>query len=330
MDVYDPFYAPLALRETGFDDLVAVLKPHLAPFEARLDSAHADFSWCTDIAAAKQLTAFRVKYSADWSATPLTHEKHLFVIFLLEGALRITFDGKREVTALPGTALLYGAGWNPQQLQMRARDSFACFALKIDREIVAKTLSSLVGKRSLSDFPFQPLVDLSTPSGQFLTHLVKSIAFGMHRSQVQEQPSNLLALLGEGVVRLVFDHILGDTGGSKCAQLAAPPHIKAAVKYMHAHLHQPLSVAEIAGACGVSVRSLQIGFRQFCQASPLEYLRRLRLEAVHRELALPENRLPVAEVASKWGFVHLGRFSSDYLAAYGMRPSDTVKRAREL
>lgn len=97
---------------------------------------------------------------------------------------------------------------------------------------------------------------------------------------------------------------------------------------MHANMHQPLNVMDIARAAGVSVRSLQTGFRQFKDTTPAAYLRRIRLDAVHAELSLLTNRLPVGEVALKWGFTQMGRFAAQYRARFGGYPSETVMRAR--
>ena len=51
-----------------------------------------------------------------------------------------------------------------------------------------------------------------------------------------------------------------------------------AVDFMHANMHQPLTLSEVAEATGISVRSLQYGFRRFRDITPLAYLREIRLE----------------------------------------------------
>jgi transcriptional regulator GlxA family with amidase domain len=76
------------------------------------------------------------------------------------------------------------------------------------------------------------------------------------------------------------------------------------------------------------VRSLQAGFRKFKETTPAAYLRRIRLEAVHAELSLSENRLPVREVALKWGFTQMGRFAAQYRARFGHYPSETLMWTR--
>ncbi len=130
---------------------------------------------------------------------------------------------------------------------------------------------------------------------------------------------------------------LQDDCNATMARLQHPPQpvrvvprcVKAAIAFMQANLHKPLTMIDIAKASGASVRSLQAGFRLAENTTPQAYLRRIRLDAVHAELSSSENRLPVSEVALKWGFTHMGRFAAQYRAAYGLSPSERVKRVQE-
>jgi transcriptional regulator GlxA family with amidase domain len=97
---------------------------------------------------------------------------------------------------------------------------------------------------------------------------------------------------------------------------------------MHANMHQPLTLSELAQATGISVRSLQYGFRRFRNVTPFAYLREIRLAAAQAELSSPLNRLSVQDVALKWGFTHMGHFAARYRAAYGETPSETARLGR--
>lgn len=99
-----------------------------------------------------------------------------------------------------------------------------------------------------------------------------------------------------------------------------PRHVRRAVDAIHAHPEQPYTVATLAGLAGVSVRTLQEGFRVYLQASPMGYLRQVRLSRAHDDLA-SNATLHVAEVAYRWGFAHLGRFAAAYAKRYGELPS---------
>ncbi|MFF0952194.1 helix-turn-helix transcriptional regulator [Rhizobium leguminosarum] len=96
---------------------------------------------------------------------------------------------------------------------------------------------------------------------------------------------------------------------------------------MHANIATPLDMSMVAEAAGVSVRSLESGFRVFKETTPAAYLRTIRLRAARGDLLDPLNRLSVKNICLKWGFFHFGRFSAVYRASCGERPSDSKKRA---
>ncbi len=57
-------------------------------------------------------------------------------------------------------------------------------------------------------------------------------------------------------------------GDQRPAGAPAPRHVKWAIDLMHEHIADPISLNDIAAAAKVSVRTLQLGFRQFRNTSP--------------------------------------------------------------
>jgi AraC-like DNA-binding protein len=52
------------------------------------------------------------------------------------------------------------------------------------------------------------------------------------------------------------------------------------------------------------------------------------MTAAREELASPGATTTVTDVALKWGFNHLGRFSGFYVRQFGEAPSETLRVAR--
>ncbi|WP_433389515.1 AraC family transcriptional regulator [Micromonospora sp. KLBMP9576] len=106
-----------------------------------------------------------------------------------------------------------------------------------------------------------------------------------------------------------------------------PRALRRAVAYVDDHADQPITVDEIAAAAGVRPRALQLAFRRHRGTTPTRYVRQVRLERAHRDLqaADPATGVTVTLIARRWGFTHLGRFSTDYRAAYGCSPSHTLR-----
>lgn len=80
----------------------------------------------------------------------------------------------------------------------------------------------------------------------------------------------------------------------------------------------------------MSPRSIQAGFREDLDTTPVAYIRDRRLDAVRRALleAIPGEGVTVTEVAVRWGFSHLGNFSMVYRQRFGESPSTTLRGVR--
>ncbi len=105
-----------------------------------------------------------------------------------------------------------------------------------------------------------------------------------------------------------------------------PPILRNAVAFIQENADADIGLEDIAAAVNVSPRSVQYAFRRNLGTTPLEYLRRVRLDRAHRDLkaADPANDT-VTAIAGRWGFSHAGRFSLAYKAAFGTAPSDTLR-----
>jgi AraC family ethanolamine operon transcriptional activator len=87
------------------------------------------------------------------------------------------------------------------------------------------------------------------------------------------------------------------------------------------------SIAELAQALGVGRRTLEIAFHDYLGLSPARYAAVLRLNAMRRELLRASaDTLRVADLAQRYGIVHLGRFAGEYRTMFGELPSQTLHR----
>lgn len=113
---------------------------------------------------------------------------------------------------------------------------------------------------------------------------------------------------------------------SPSIRMTGQRRLRLARRYIHQHLGENLRLADIAHACESSVRSITEAFRAQLNTSPTLYIRDARLEAVRKELLLSAPTAQVTEIAIRWGFNHLGRFSSWYKDKYQESPQDTLHK----
>ena len=83
----------------------------------------------------------------------------------------------------------------------------------------------------------------------------------------------------------------------------------------------------MAAAAGVGVRRLQTMFKAETGRTPVQFILERRLERVRADLGTASDGLSIHEIASRWGFTHMGDFGRRYRARFGEPPSLT-RRAR--
>ncbi|MEV6206187.1 helix-turn-helix transcriptional regulator [Kitasatospora sp. NPDC051914] len=104
-----------------------------------------------------------------------------------------------------------------------------------------------------------------------------------------------------------------------------PATLRLAVAFIESHAGEDIVLADISAAAFVTPRALQYAFRRHLDTTPLAHLRRVRLDAAHRDLlAADPATATVTEIAARWGFGHPGRFAASYREAYRTAPHSTL------
>jgi AraC family transcriptional regulator, ethanolamine operon transcriptional activator len=203
-------------------------------------------------------------------------------------------------------------------------------------ELVAVTFEVDEFRRLLDERPWAP---------NALALLSRSVSRGP-RSSVQRLRRTLLSLFdrpstaepsepdatGNGSASgVAFEALaeLFDGAANPCQAVGS-----ASASYIVARCHRivadsgnaPPSVGALCLRLRTSRRTLQESFRQVADATPVHYLRSVRLNAVRRQLmATRPSDLGVAQAAADRGFSHLSHFAERYKALFGELPSQTVR-----
>jgi PAS domain S-box-containing protein len=100
--------------------------------------------------------------------------------------------------------------------------------------------------------------------------------------------------------------------------------IRDVVRHIEANWNKPLSIADVAREHGVSARSIHKYFAAK-GTTPMNYIKRMRLERARGRLGSPTAKTSVTGVAFECGFTNLGHFARDYRQAFGELPSETLR-----
>lgn len=89
---------------------------------------------------------------------------------------------------------------------------------------------------------------------------------------------------------------------------------------------EPVHLADVRGAIGVSARTLECCCKEYLGVGPSRYLRLRRMRLARRALlAANVGSDTVTEIAMRYGFWELGRFSTTYRDMFGESPSVTLR-----
>ncbi len=237
----------------------------------------------------------------------------------LTGRAAITC-GRDAVMSDPSTAVVVDPA---ERLDMTWSKGTPQLIVGIDREHLERHLCRTLGRSLDRPLRFALGMDLTTSAARawlnVMTLLLNEVSVG--------EP-----LAPQQLEALVLQRFLLAQDNSYSAALredrpVAPRAIRKAMELIENHASEPLTVEDIAEAVGVGVRSLQEGFRRFADTTPMCHLRDVRLRRVHEELLAAEpGRVTVTEVATRWGFLHAGRFSVLYRERFGEKPSTSLQR----
>ncbi|QWF78399.1 AraC family transcriptional regulator [Amycolatopsis sp. CA-230715] len=244
----------------------------------------------------------------------------------LSGAVESRSGNRGPVRGSPRRAAVFTPG-APADLRWRADCAQLCLMIPAEtlRERLAKHLD-----RPVTGAPdFAVAMDLGSGAARELLDLLRLLDRETAKPDgVLRQPLAAATLRDQ-----VIDAVLRAQPHTYSAELtekaheAAPRVVRHAIELLRETPEFPWSPAELAAAVAVSVRSLHDGFRRAIGRPPMAYLREVRLGRAHADLLAAEpGAVTVTEVAGRWGFAHLGRFSVGYRDRYGERPNETLRR----
>ncbi len=207
---------------------------------------------------------------------------------------------------------------------------FSAFILSCSPEILEKHVRSLIGNaRQRQNLVFDFKVDFTEPKARhllrtlhFLANEMDDPSFGFENSIVMGNWENLL------LSQLLFAQPNNYTD-LLCKQPTSgvlPYHVKKARDHIHAHAHENITLEALTSQAGCGYRALQLSFNNAFGLSPMAYLKKVRLNHIRDTFLTADDSTTIADVAKKWGFIHLGRFAQAYKLQFGELPSETLRR----
>ncbi len=94
---------------------------------------------------------------------------------------------------------------------------------------------------------------------------------------------------------------------------------------IHADCTQSFTVADLAATAGMSESVFYEAFKSVTASTPMQYIKRLRLQEAHRQLSLGLDN--VSGAAYRVGYSSLSQFTREFTRVFGANPSTYLSRS---
>jgi AraC-like DNA-binding protein len=137
-------------------------------------------------------------------------------------------------------------------------------------------------------------------------------------------------MLGRHIVReIVYRVLRGEQGGALRALASRDDHftrIARVLKHIHTEYASPLSAEDMARKAGMSVSAFHHSFKLVTASSPLQYLKRIRLDQARRLMA--HDGYNAGSAARAVGYESPSQFSREFKRLFGVTPVEDAGQMR--
>jgi AraC-like DNA-binding protein len=250
---------------------------------------------------------------------PGARPSRYLINFLTASSMEARFGSRMEI-------LSEGQGWIRDSAQLefvRKHAGLRMTSFDLPRSLLDDHLTKVRSYETRTARQVDTTIDSTQGAGRLVLNLTSLILAGLDTGQIPSLSSFPAQSFTKFILDLIVDGII--LAPHSKIQTVDSRTVKRAIDFIEGNLQRPLAIVDIAEAVGVGPRALQFAFRRQFGCSPLKYARQRRLEGVRYELMTNDRAPSVAEVAARWGFIHLGLFAQQYRELFGERPSETPR-----
>jgi AraC-like DNA-binding protein len=255
---------------------------------------------------------------------------------------------KLEASLKPGTFVIgmlasqstcarwFGAGVDEghvaatgESIRLSTAGASAFLSVTIDSRRLALDFPHSPDARALIENAGDALLERNDLFAKRLRDYLRWLSRDSTKSSGFLRPVRAREMAERALIPLMAD-ALGRHNGTTAERLPSLNRRVAAVRvcetYMREHLDKTVTLVDLSETSGLRLRSLINAFQAVTGFSPMAYFKRERLSGVRQALRRPHpTRIRVIDVATAWGFWHMGHFTADYREMFGESPSETLR-----
>jgi AraC-like DNA-binding protein len=213
-------------------------------------------------------------------------------------------------------------------LDLNYSDDFRQLIVWIDRGRLDRAFSALWG-RPRSGTTLTWASGTGSAATQAMRRAIEFVVRELEISGRQSPPVALAELEDLIVTRFLYSqHVNLVDHAEHNVLLPSRPQMRRLEDYLREHWNEPLTIERLAEIANVGARSIFRYFKQTHRATPLDFMKTLRLQEARKGLQGPTESTSVSSEALRCGFNNMGHFARDYRRKFGELPSETLQRAR--
>lgn len=264
------------------------------------------------------LTLYR--HTAPTAPAPATYEPS--VALVLQGRKQVEL-GARTFIYDPSRYLLTSLDLPVVSRVMEATPNapYLCVRLKLEIQTVREILSR-------EDFP-SPLTNSETPAMSTVEATPEVLSAFDRLLSLLNSPEDI-GFLSPMLQREITYRILRGAGGQRLRAIATTGdqsyRTAKVIAWIRANYLKPFRVEDLARIGGMSASTLHHHFRVLTSMSPLQYQKKLRLQAARDRMLL--EGVDAATAAFSVGYESASQFNREYNRMFGLPPMKDVRNTR--
>lgn len=184
----------------------------------------------------------------------------------------------------------------------------------------------------LMEMDDERVVSGQVPRGMYSTPLTGELIEATVRLlECLRSPADSRILGPQAVREIIYRVLCGEQGGALRAVAARHSRfsqIARVLRRMHTEYQHELNIDALAREAGMSVSSFHHNFKAVTSASPLQYLKSIRLHKAR--MLMVQDGLNASTAAGRVGYESASQFSREYKRHFGSTPADEAAKMRSL
>ena len=200
---------------------------------------------------------------------------------------------------------------------------FMGFAVRIDLQVLGDLLMKMGQAPPVDDLPQCEVRVSAPPMNAALSNVCVRLA------ETFASASEAKAMGPQFVREFLYRVLCGPAGGALRSLLLGSEsriQIHRVLERMHLDYAAPLDLSTLAHDAGMSSSSLHFHFKAVTAASPVQYLKTLRLHKAR--MLMVQTSVSAAVAAQRVGYVSPSQFSREFKRLFGAPPADEAQRVR--